>query len=98
MIKEQKVLGREEGYPSAGRIAWALWGGDAGFAWSKRKVNEINNEDKLLDNDIELKKLSEKVRTALKTKVKDHNDEHGDKKGKKVTLGMLEKVFVRWGS
>tara|TARA_R110000772_G_scaffold90481_1_gene186663 strand:+ start:1309 stop:3450 length:2142 start_codon:yes stop_codon:yes gene_type:complete len=85
----------EKGYPSAGRIAWSLWGGDAGFAWSKRKVNEINNEDKLLDNDIELKKLSEKVRTALKTKVKDHNDEHGDKKGKKVTLGMLEKVFVR---
>ena len=85
----------EKGYPSAGRIAWSLWGGDAGFSWSKRKVNEINNEDKLLDNDIELKKLSEKVRTALKTKVKDHNDEHGDKKGKKVTLGMLEKVFVR---
>ena len=85
----------EKGYPSAGRIAWSLWGGNAGFAWSKRKVNEINNEDKLLDNDIELKKLSEKVRTALKTKVKDHNDEHGDKKGKKVTLGMLEKVFVR---
>ena len=24
----------EEGYPSAGRIAWALWGGDAGFAFS----------------------------------------------------------------
>jgi len=85
----------EKGYPSAGRIAWSLWGGDAGFAWSKRKVDEINNEDKLLDNDIELKKLSGKVRTALQGKVKDHNDEHGDKKGKKVTLGMLEKVFVR---
>lgn len=25
----------EEGYPSNGRIAWALWGGDAGFSWSK---------------------------------------------------------------
>lgn len=24
----------EEGYPSAGRVAWALWGGDAGRAWS----------------------------------------------------------------
>ena len=32
----------EKGYPSAGRIAWSLWGGDAGFAWSKRKVDEIN--------------------------------------------------------
>ena len=26
----------EEGYPSAGRIAWALWGGDAGRAWANR--------------------------------------------------------------
>jgi hypothetical protein len=26
----------EKGYPSAGRIAWALWGGDAGFSWSRK--------------------------------------------------------------
>lgn len=26
----------QEGYPSAGRIAWALWGGDPGFSWSRR--------------------------------------------------------------
>lgn len=25
----------EEGYPSAGRIAWALWGGDAGRRWAE---------------------------------------------------------------
>lgn len=25
----------EPGYPSAGRIAWALWGGDAGKTWSQ---------------------------------------------------------------
>ena len=31
----------EKGFPSAGRIAWGLWGGDEGFAWSKRKRNEI---------------------------------------------------------
>ena len=31
----------EKGFPSAGRIAWGLWGGDSGFAWSKRKRNEI---------------------------------------------------------
>ena len=33
----------EEGYPSAGRIAWALWGGDAGQSWAKKKVKEIEN-------------------------------------------------------
>jgi ATP-dependent protease ClpP protease subunit len=35
----------EDGYPSAGRIAWALWGGDAGQSWanSKQKQLEANN-------------------------------------------------------
>jgi len=36
----------EKGYPSAGRIAWALWGGDAGFSWSKKKRDQIENESK----------------------------------------------------
>jgi hypothetical protein len=27
--------------PSAGFIAWLLWGGDAGKAWSERKVNSL---------------------------------------------------------
>jgi len=31
----------EEGYPSAGRIAWSLWGGDSGQSWAKKKVKEI---------------------------------------------------------
>lgn len=35
----------EEGYPSNGRIAWALWGGDAGYAWSRDKVNEMDDDD-----------------------------------------------------
>jgi hypothetical protein len=25
----------EKGYPSAGRVAWDAWGGDAGFAWAE---------------------------------------------------------------
>ena len=35
----------EDGFPSAGRIAWALWGGDAGFSWSKKKVKQIEKEE-----------------------------------------------------
>lgn len=35
----------EEGYPSNGRIAWALWGGDAGFTWSETKVNQMKKEE-----------------------------------------------------
>ena len=34
----------EEGYPSAGRIAWALWGGDAGQSWANRKSEELDRE------------------------------------------------------
>ena len=41
----------EEGYPSAGRIAWALWGGDAGQSWAKKKVKEIEGvRDDLSDD------------------------------------------------
>lgn len=37
----------DEGYPSPGRVAWALWGGDAGFSWSRNIVEQLkNNEDK----------------------------------------------------
>jgi len=35
----------EDGYPSAGRIAWALWGGDAGFTWSKKVRDQIEREE-----------------------------------------------------
>src|SRR6056297_245299 len=35
----------EDGYPSAGRIAWALWGGDAGFSWSREIVERLNSAD-----------------------------------------------------
>ena len=31
----------EDGFPSAGRIAWALWGGDAGQVWAADKVKGI---------------------------------------------------------
>jgi len=33
------------GYPGAGLIAWYLWGGDEGWSWSQRKVEELNRID-----------------------------------------------------
>jgi len=33
----------EEGYPSNGRIAWALWGGDAGKTWSEKEFEMIKD-------------------------------------------------------
>ena len=35
----------QDGFPSAGRIAWALWSGDAGFEFAENKRNEIQEEE-----------------------------------------------------
>ena len=35
----------EDGFPSNGRIAWALWGGDPGYTWSKKLVEQMKKED-----------------------------------------------------
>lgn len=35
----------EDGYPSAGRVAWALWGGDPGRAWAIRVAEQIDERD-----------------------------------------------------
>ena len=36
----------EDGYPSAGRIAWALWGGDAGKRWADNIVENAERKEK----------------------------------------------------
>ena len=86
----------EKGYPSNGRIAWALWGGDAGFSWSRKVRNQLDRErDKFYEIDVEEKALSEAVKKGLAKKVEEHNEKYGDKKGKRVTLRMLSAVFRR---
>ena len=86
----------EEGYPSRGRIAWALWGGDAGFSWSRAKVKQLDRErDKFFEEELEEKQLTAAVKKGLQKKVEDHNEKHGDKAGKRVNLRMLGAVFRR---
>ena len=36
----------EDGYPSAGRIAWALWGGNPGQSWANKLVRQMEAADK----------------------------------------------------
>ena len=38
----------EEGFPSAGRVAWSAWGGDAGFSWSTKIRNQISKSARAL--------------------------------------------------
>lgn len=35
----------QDGFPSAGRIAWALWGGDAGQSWSSKIVKQNKSKE-----------------------------------------------------
>lgn len=60
----------EDGYPSNGRIAWALWGGDAGFSWSRkladrmekeRSMENVGNSD-IMPEDIEGEEMEVEVR------------------------------------
>ncbi len=39
--KAEGYLPGEDGFPSNGRIAWALWGGDAGRTWSEAKLETL---------------------------------------------------------
>jgi hypothetical protein len=40
----------EEGFPSAGRIAWDLWGGDVGRSWARSKSAQLDREEELNKN------------------------------------------------
>jgi len=48
----------EDGYPSNGRIAWNLWGGDAGWAWARSKTETLNNCTTKFNEDFDIEKQS----------------------------------------
>jgi HK97 family phage prohead protease len=49
----------EDGFPSAGRIAWALWGGDPGQAWASKLPRQIDaaDEERTMSNAVERRSL-----------------------------------------
>ena len=60
----------DDGYPSAGAIAWMLWGGDpnnpdgAGAGWASRKADELAAETKseyVEDDEAKLDRVREKI-------------------------------------
>jgi hypothetical protein len=38
----------EDGFPSAGRVAWELWGGDSGKSWADSKDARLDQEEKMV--------------------------------------------------
>ena len=81
----------EKGYPSNGRIAWALWGGDAGFSWSRKEVNKMKNEE---DRDIENIETRD-TEDTLREKARKHNEDVGDNPAKRTSYSTLQKVYNR---
>jgi len=58
----------EDGFPSAGRIAWALWGGDPGQAWASKLTRQIEaaDEDRSMTMNIERRALAiDEVESAV---------------------------------
>jgi len=79
----------EDGYPSNGRIAWSLWGGDAGFRWSKNIRDRLEKEERAV------REITDAVREGLRNKVKDHNEDVGNAATKRTNLRTLSAVFNR---
>lgn len=67
----------EKGYPSNGKIAWCLWGGDPGYSWSTKiwekykRDRAKTNEASINDTDFLKKFLSEDEYTKLLLILKD---------------------------
>lgn len=58
----------EEGYPSAGRIAWALWGGDPGESWANERVGRMesaDNQDRDIDENKESALISAQMEESM---------------------------------
>jgi hypothetical protein len=84
--KAQGFRQGEKGYPSNGRIAWALWGGDAGFSWSRKLVNQMKDDRSIQERGTE---------DTLREKAKEHNKDVGDNPAKRTTYSTLQKVYNR---
>lgn len=60
----------EEGFPSKGRVAWDMWGGDGGQTWAQQKRDQImrDRESKqLTKKEINMDELKNAVLTAFAT-------------------------------
>jgi hypothetical protein len=50
----------EDGFPSPGRVAWALWGGDPALTWSSKLVEQMQRADEA-DNQNTLRQLIDSI-------------------------------------
>lgn len=77
----------EDNKEICGSIMYDAWGGDAMLRWAKSTIEKMDERG--------ISDLSATAKKGLENKVEKHNEKHGDKKTKRVTLGMLAKVYER---
>jgi HK97 family phage prohead protease len=77
----------EPGYPSNGRVAWALWGGDPGQTWARAKSETLD-------------RLEGKSFDYTKDMHDDDDEEDDDGEGNYMTKpeGLKTGDFVKWNS
>ena len=102
----------EKGYPSNGRIAWALWGGDAGFRWSKTIVDRLKKEDdgrmaEDMDNKVErhikdVRETEDSYIIEFGKSMSEENDEarpyHDDEEERAAPDALKVGDFVSWNT
>jgi HK97 family phage prohead protease len=84
----------EEGFPSNGRIAWALWGSDPGYAWARKLVEQLNAADEENRSMIERRSLYEEVSDSLPLLHVESRSEEGDAGESRWIVGYAAKFGV----
>ena len=84
----------EDGYPSAGRIAWALWGGDPARRWAEAAVKSLDNAEKG-DLEVSMKLFAEisKVDDEKRMVYGYASTEALDNQGEKVSKDALARAL-----
>ena len=90
--KAQGFRPGEKGYPSNGRIAWSMWGGDAGQTWSNNKVDQLDKRPN--SDNSETKEYQSRRDKILQKKADDHNEKYGGT-NKRTNTRTLKAVYNR---
>lgn len=94
---KNRAPGKKEsdGGPTAGQIAWLLWGGDAGRTWAEGIVNRLEKNDEGSASTEGSTTFSARTNETLEEKAKKHNLAVEDDPAKRTTAAALKKVYRR---
>jgi HK97 family phage prohead protease len=87
----------EDGFPSNGRIAWALWGSDSGWAWSRKLVEQINaaDEERSMTPTIERRSLAiDEIESDVPLLYVEQRSEEGSDASQEWIVGYAAKFGV----